>query len=213
MVILFTLLIHVCMNLSSNTMLYYCNWVLADSVQAGATKQILVNVIGQGPMGFGIFLLWTLVRKFGKQKVTVVGFLIASLGALLTYLAGANMPLVLGGLVIKSFGSLPTYVMSAYLAEVIDHVEKQSGFRADGFTASINSIILTLATGISQTVLLAGINIFGYIAPSSAAETVMQAEEVRRFFSLGFVGFSVIGYAACAVIMMFYRAEREVTNQ
>lgn len=206
-IILFTLLLHLCNGFTTNGMLYYCNWVLADSVQEGAIKQILVNVIGQGPMGFGIFLLWPLVKKFGKKKVTVIGFIIASLGSLVVLMAGKNMPLVLGGLMVKSIGSLPTYVMSAYLAEVMDHVEKKSGFRTDGFTASVNSIILTLSTGITQTVLLAGINSLGYISPSSTAQIIHQAEPIRNFFSLCFIGFSVVGYAVCAILMMFYKSE------
>ena len=205
MVILFTLILAICNGLSTNSMLYYCNWVLASSVQEGAAKQILVNVIGQGPLGIGILALWPLVRKFGKRRVTIIGFLIASVGSLAVLLAGSSMPLVLGGLMVKSIGSLPMYVMSAYLAEVIDHVETQSGFRTDGFTASVNSIITTVATGLCQTLLLAGIHAFGYLAPASTADVILQPEAVRHFFTWAFVGFSAVGYALCAGIMVFYR--------
>ena len=205
MVILFTLILAICNGLSTNGMLYYCNWVLASSVQEGAAKQILVNVIGQGPLGIGILALWPLVRKFGKRRVTIIGFLIASVGSLAVLLAGSSMPLVLGGLMVKSIGSLPMYVMSAYLAEVIDHVEAQSGFRTDGFTASVNSIITTVATGLCQTLLLAGIHTFGYLAPASTADIILQPEAVRHFFTWAFVGFSAVGYALCAGIMVFYR--------
>ena len=49
--------------LSNRSMVYYCNWVLGNSVDSGALHQIMVNVIGQAPMGFGVFLLWPLVRN------------------------------------------------------------------------------------------------------------------------------------------------------
>jgi len=207
MVIGFTLISHLCMNLSTQSMLYYCNWVLGSSVASGATRQILVNAIGQAPMGFGIVILWPLVRKFGKRKVAVIGFSIASLGSLSVLLAGGNLPIVLASLFIKSMGALPTYVMSAVLAEALDHVEEKNGFRADGFTASVNSIILTVVQGIGQTILLAGIGAFGYITPESTVQVIAQPEAIRSFFGWCFAGMPVIGYTICALIMLFYDIE------
>ena len=207
MVILFTLILHLCSTLSTNSMIYYCNWVLGSSVDSGAFNQILVNAIGQFPMGLGVVALWPLVRKFGKRKVTVIGFAIASIGALAVLLAGDNMVAVLAGLFVKSSGSLPTYVMAALLAEALDHVEQQNGFRADGFSASVNSIGQTVMMGLSQTILLAGINNFGYITPESTAQVIAQPDTIRFFFSWCFAGIPMIGFAICAVIMIFYNVE------
>ena len=207
MVILFTLILHLCSTLSTNSMIYYCNWVLGSSVDSGAFNQILVNSIGQFPMGLGVVALWPLVRKFGKRKVTVIGFAIASIGALAVLLAGDNMVAVLAGLFVKSSGSLPTYVMAALLAEALDHVEQQNGFRADGFSASVNSIGQTVMMGLSQTILLAGINNFGYITPESTAQVIAQPDTIRIFFSWCFAGIPMIGFAICAVIMIFYNVE------
>ncbi len=210
MIIVFTLVLHLCNGLATNSMLYYCNWVLGNSVESGAAKQILVNMIGQAPMGIGVVILWPLVRKFGKRKVTVVGFAMAAVGALVVLLAGNNMIAVLGGLLVKSTGALPTYVMAALLAEALDHVEWKNGFRADGFSASVNSIIQTVVVGLAQTLLLSGINAFGYIAPESTAQIVHQPEAVQNFFRWCFAGMPMIGYAACAILMIFYNIESEM---
>ena len=204
MVILFTLILHLCSALSTNSMLYYCNWVLGNSVDSGAFNQILVNAIGQFPMGLGVVALWPLVRKFGKQKVTVIGFTIASVGALAVLLSGDNIIGVLAGLFVKSTGSLPTYVMAALLAEALDHVEHKNGFRADGFSASVNSIGQTVMMGLSQTILLSGINNFGYITPEATSQIIAQPDAIRNFFSWCFAGLPMIGYAVCAVIIVFY---------
>lgn len=204
MIILFTLILQLCSGLSNGSMLYYCNWVLGNSVESGAAKQVLVNVVGQAPLGIGIVILWPLVRKFGKRKVTIVGFSIAALGSLAVLLGGSNMIAVLGGLLVKSTGALPTYVMAALLAEALDHVELKNGFRADGFSASVNSIILTVVMGLAQTLLLAGIQTFGYIAPASTAQIITQPDAVQNFFSWCFAGLPMIGYSICAVIMIFY---------
>ena len=186
-------------------MLYYCNWVLGNSVATGASKQILVNVIGQAPMGFGVVILWRLVKKFGKRYVTVIGFSIAALGSLMVLLAGSNTTYVLIGLFIKSIGTLPTYTMTAYLAEALDHVEQTNKFRVDGFSASTNSIVQTVSMGLSQTILLAGINGLGYISPETAVQVVEQTDCVVNFFRLSFAGVPTIGYILCAVIICFYR--------
>lgn len=205
MIIAFTLILHLCNTLSTNSMLYYSNWVLGNSIESGATKQILVNAIGQFPMGVGVVALWPLVRKFGKRKVTIIGFLIASCGSLAVLLAGNNLPVVLASLFVKSCGALPTYTMAALLAEALDHVEETNGFRADGFSASVNSIIQMVVMGLAQTLLLGGIDLFGYITPESAAQIITQPEAVQIFFKLCFAGMPMIGYAVCAIIMVFYK--------
>lgn len=204
LVMSFTLILHVCNSMSHSSMIYYCNWVLGNSVESGASKQILVNVIGQAPMGYGIALLWPLVRKFGKKKVTIVGFTLAAIGSCVVLFAGNRMIPVLIGLLIRSTGSLPTYVMASYLAEVLDHVEEKTGIRADGFSASINSMTQTVALGLCQTLLLAGISTFGYIAPTSTTKIVVQPDVVVNFFRFCFAVMPIIGYGGCAFLMSFY---------
>ena len=157
-----------------------------------------------------IVILWPLVRKFDKRRVAIVGFTIAAIGALVVFLGKDNMILMLGGLLIKSTGALPTYVMAALLAEALDHLEWKNGLRADGFSASVQSIIQTVVMGLSQTILLAGINAFGYIAPESPAQVIIQPEAIRSFFGWCFTGIPMIGYIVCAVIMMFYDIEAKI---
>lgn len=193
--------------LSTNSMLYYCNWVLGNSVDSGTGYQVLVNAIGQAPLGLGIFLLWPLVRLFGKRWVMQVGFVIGAIGSLLVLLNPQSLGVVLVGLVIKSFGALPTYVIAAQLAEALDHIEWKNSFRADGFSASVNSIIITVAAGIGQTVILAGINGFGYIAPNSTSEVITQSASMQSFFGWCFVGIPMIGYLMGSFIMTFYDVE------
>ena len=207
LIILFTACIHLTTSVSHGSMLYYSNWVLANSVDSGASKQILVNVIGQAPLGYGIALLWPLVRKFGKRPVALVGFTIAAAGSLTVFFAGTNMKLVLAGLLIRSTGSLPTYTMMAFLAEALDNIEKTQGFRPDGFSASFYSIIHTVMMGLGQTILLAGINLFGYIIPGSTTQVIVQPATVSTFFQWCFAGLPAVLYLMCALIMLLYKPE------
>lgn len=85
---------------------------------------------------------------------------------------------------------------------------KTCGFRADGFSASVNSIILTVVQGISQTILLAGINALGYVTPASTAQVINQPNGIQSFFRWCFAGFPMVGYIICVVIMIFYHYEK-----
>ena len=196
--------------LSTNSMIYYCNWVLGNSVDSGTTNQVLVNMIGQAPLGIGLVVLWPLVRKFGKRMVMMYGFGIGAIGSLIVLLCPGNMGAVLGGLVIKSIGALPTYVMAAQLAESLDHIEWKNNFRADGFSASVYSIIITVAGGIGQSILLGGISSFGYIAPANTAEIIQQPDAVRTFFNWCFVGIPMIGYLIGSLLMIPFDVEGKI---
>lgn len=196
--------------LSNRSMVYYCNWVLGNSVDSGAVSQILVNAIGQAPMGFGVFLLWPLVRKFGKRRVTLAGYLIGAAGCLMVLLHPGNMGFALGGLFIKSIGSLPVYVMTAMLAETLDYIEWENDFRVDGFSASMLSILITIAQGLGQSILLGGINFFGYIAPGAADQVIAQPEAVQGFFNWCFIGGTMVSLLGSAVAMIFFDVEKKM---
>ena len=196
--------------LSTNSMIYYSNWVVANSVEGGTGMQVLINAIGQAPLGLGIFILWPLVGKFGKRMVTMIGFGIGALGSLLVLLTPGNVPMLLLGLVVKSFGALPTYCMAAMLAEALDHIEWKNGYRADGFSASVMSIIITVTAGIGQSIIIGGISAFGYIAPESTTQIVNQPDAMKAFFSWCFVGVPMIGYLIGSLLMLRYDVEAKI---
>ena len=206
----FWLVYQILSNLTSSSMLYYCNWVLGNSVDSGAGMQVLVNMIGQAPLGIGLVALWPLVRKFGKRRVMMYGFGIAAIGSLLVLIGGNNLGMVLGGLVVKSIGMLPSYVMAAQLAEALDHIEWKNSYRADGFSASVYSIIITVAGGIAQSVLLGGISAFGYIAPASAAEVIAQPAALQTFFKWCFVGVPMVGFLIGSLLMIPFDVEDKI---
>ena len=214
MVMAFWAIFQLTQNLQTNVMLYFCNWVLGSSVTQGATNQILVNAVGQAPLGFGIFILWPLIHKFGKHWVTQIGFVIAAVGCLIIFLNPHSLGTVLGGCVLKSFGMLPTYAMAAFLAEAMDHIEWKNHYRADGFIASMNTIIITISAGIAQTLILGGLNASGYISPASIGATsdtiINQPASTQSFIIWMFVGVEMIGYLIISLIFTFYDLEAKI---
>ncbi len=145
---------------------FYSNYVLG-TYNDGSTLTLL-NAIGQAPLGLGVFLLWPIVGKFGKRKTFFVGMLLACVGSLAVFFVPRNMGAVLGAITIKSFGILPTYLFAGMMADAMDHIEWKRGYRCDGFTATMNSVLLTLVGGIGTTVFNAGLRTGqegGYVEP------------------------------------------------
>lgn len=206
----FTLIYNILNILQTNIMPYYANWVLSNSVAGGTNLQVLINAVGQAPLGFGIFLLWPLVRKFGKRRVMMTGFLIAAVGCLGIMLNSRpeSFGIVIGLLLVRSLGAIPTYAMAAQLAESLDHIEYVNGFRADGFSASVYAIIITVTAGIGQSIILGGVSLFGYIAPEGGVDQVIeQPSAVKWFFIACFVGVPMVGYIIGSILQIFFNVE------
>ena len=199
---LFVLAMNLAGAFSSGSMIYYCNWVLGSSVAEGAAKQILVNVVGQFPLGIGAAALWPLIGRFGRRRVTCVGFAVAAAGSLIVLLAGRNMIAVLTGLIIRSVGSIPTYTLAAHQAEALDSLERRHGVRTDGFTAFAVGAAALIAHGVAQTILLCGMNALGYAVPEWSGQAIEQNPAIRALFCGCFALVPMIGYAVCSATML-----------
>lgn len=104
--------------------------------------------------------------------------------------------------------------MAAFLAEAMDHIEWKNHYRADGFIASMNTIIITISAGIAQTLILGGLNASGYISPASIGATsdtiINQPASTQSFIIWMFVGVEMIGYLIISLIFTFYDLEAKI---
>lgn len=198
-----------CASFQNNSLVYYCNWVLG-SYNDGIT-QTIVSAVGNAPLGFGILIMWPLVRKFGKQKVMVVGLAVDVLGSLLFLTNPTNLGVVLPALMVRAFGALPiTYILIAMMADAMDHVEWKAGFRCDGFTTSGYSIIFTVCAGLAQGLFNLGMSRNGYVPPKADGTFVEQTAAVKSFFVFSYMGMYTIGCVIMLVIFWFYRVEKDM---
>lgn len=96
----------------------------------------------------------------------IAGMALAAAASGIFMLNPTNMGAVLGALALRAFGALPiTYITMAMLADALDHVEWVAGFRADGFSMSVYTIIFTVTAGLAQGLFNLGLSIFGYVPP------------------------------------------------
>ncbi len=203
--------------LKNLALVYYCNYVLG-SYNDGVT-QMLVSVIGGIPMGIGIFAVWPLAKKFGKRNVTMAGFVLYALGGIVCMLSPKNMVIVLVGQFIKNIGGLPcAYVMSALFADVLDHVEWRYRFRCDGFSASIQTIIITCTTGVVSGLFNFLLARTGYIEPAFDAATKVttgfaQSAATQNVITFCFVGVEIITSVLIFLLLWKFEAEKNVEKE
>lgn len=193
-------------------LVYYCNYVLG-TYNDGIT-QTLVSVLGGIPMGIGIFAVWPLAKKFGKRNITLVGFLLYSLGSAICWIAPTNLYIVLVGQFIKNIGGLPcAYVFMALFADGIDHLEWKSGIRCDGTAMSIYGIIACCLGGLATSIFNAMLSKTGYVAPElidgvTVAST--QSAAVQNVITFAFVGLESITGIILAGLLIFLTVEKTI---
>lgn len=193
-------------------LVYYCNYVLG-TYNDGIT-QTLVSVLGGIPMGIGIFAVWPLAKKFGKRNITLVGFLLYSLGSAICWIAPTNLYIVLVGQFIKNIGGLPcAYVFMALFADGLDHLEWKSGIRCDGTAMSIYGIIACCLGGFATSIFNAMLSKTGYVAPElidgvTVAST--QSAAVQNVITFAFVGLESITGIILAGLLIFLTVEKTI---
>ena len=199
-------------NVYSVALNFYANYVMG-TYNDGITLTLL-NAIGQFPLGFGVFLLWPLARKFGKRWTFFVGMLMAFAGSMAVFFLSRpeNMGIVLTAMFIKAFGMLPTYLFAGMMADAMDHIEWERGYRCDGFTATMNSVMLTLMAGVGTTIFNAGLK--DYVTPftgTSLSELFSQissqgltAQLAQEAYKANEAGVFTVGVVQSASIIRWF---------
>ncbi len=188
-------------HLSNSSMIYFSNWVLSDNVEKGAAIQVILNVIGQFPLGPGILVLMPLVRKYGKMRVMKYGYLLAAFGSAVILFDPSDLKIVLTGLFIRSIGGVASYLSMSLLSDILDGFEKEYAYRCDTFSITCTTLISMLGAGVAQSILLAGMNLFGYIAPEYASQIIVQNDAMKMFFSFSMFGITLIGHLCSCFLL------------
>jgi GPH family glycoside/pentoside/hexuronide:cation symporter len=196
-------------NFYITSLIYYANWVLGT--YNDGTTFTLLNVVGQAPLGVGIFALWPLVKKFGKRNIMLYGLIFGIAGSIIGFSQPENLTVVLGGLMIRALGTLSlTYLLLAMLADALDHVEWINGFRCDGFSSSVYSIVWTVTSGVAIGVFNLLLGLTRYVAPEANGIIPAQNSAVRGLFISGVFIVPAAGMIILAALLVFYRVEKEL---
>lgn len=193
------------MNLASNSVFYYCNWVIG-SYNDGYT-QMLFYALGNAPLGFGIFLCQPLAKKLGRKKSIQLGYVVATVGIAVCLVNPYSPAYVLIGQVLKSTGLIPaTFLTSTLLADALDDVERVTGERIDGVSSAVYNVIGTVTVGIALCILNLGLSKLGYQAPGIDF-IPEQNDRIKNFLIVIAIGAQIVVYPVLAILFQFFKIE------
>ena len=214
-IIIYFLVYTVSSGFKNIALVYFCNYVLG-TYNDGIT-QTMVSALGGIPMGIGIFAVWPLAKKFGKRNLTMAGFVIFALGSGICLINPHSMTVVLIGQFIKNIGGLPcSYVFMALFADVLDHIEWKCGFRCDGLSTSVLTIITTVSVGICSGVFNLLLAKTGYIAPELVNGVTVAATQnaaTQNMITFFFLGLEIIGSAILIAALWFLKVEKVIDKE
>lgn len=185
------------------TTYYFCNIVLGNLavLTLTSTAQTIPAIIAN-------FVNPSLVKRFGKRKVMLVGCALMALGRFIVGAAGSSVPLVMVGIAIQGFGMGP--VMSgvfAMTADVVDYGEWKTGVRSEGLVNSCTSFGMKVGIGIGSSlctwVLAAG----GYDG-TAAVQSASAVAAIR--FGFGYLG--AILSVICLILVLLMNIDKHIVQ-
>ena len=196
------------------SMAYYCNYILG-SYQDGFTQSVLGIVTGI-PFAAAVVFVWPLTNKFGIKNGILYGLLVSAAGCLIAFINPYSWVTVVIGLFLKCLGAAPAaYVIYALIADVLDNVEAKNGFRCDGLSVSLSGIIMSVLQSLCQGIFNGMLNATGYVAPTVDPVTGNVAASVQNaatnnVFIWCYIGFMMIGYVICALLIIPIDVEKHM---
>lgn len=188
---------------SGSTTFYFCNIVLGN---LGVLT--LVSMATTIPAMLVNLVLPVLVPKFGKQKLMVLGSVLMAAGSMIVGAAGANVPLVMTGLVVKGIGMGP--LMSgifAMTADVVDYGEWKTGVRSEGLVNSCTSFGMKVGIGLGSAVCTWIIAAGGYDG-MAAVQTESAVNSIRFGFGYNGAIISVI----CLILCLMMNIDKHIDD-
>ena len=177
------------------TQYYYANIILND-VEAIAVMSLAYSL----PTMLVNLIVPAMVKKWGKQKILILGSLCMIAGPVVIGLAGSDFTIAMFGVCVRGAGI--GFIFSslfAMTADVVDYGEWKFGIRSEGLVNSCTSFGMKLGIGFG---LAAGswIIAFGGYDGTAAVQTESAVNSIK--FAFGYSGaiFSVIVLILC--IMM-----------
>ena len=213
LIMLFYLIFNICGNCRNIALPYYCNWVLGT--YSDGITQTMVNALGGLPMGIGMLIIWPLAKKFGKKNITAVGLVIYAIGSLICFLVPKNMIVVLIGQFIKNMGYIPiAYIFMSLIADILDTIEYKNGFRVDGISGSVYTIITTVSQGIAISIFNTLLSKTGYVAPYEVSAGVYNTQnaQCQSAITWCFLGFEAIAGIILAIMVSQIKVEKGLSE-
>ncbi|ANF98464.1 MFS transporter [Paenibacillus bovis] len=146
-------------NIKSAMLVYFAQYNLGN-----VELMAYMNFIIIGSSFIGVLFLPKLVKKFGKRNTAMIGLGVSVIADTINFLAPSNVVLFTILASIAFIGiSIPNGITWAFVSDIIDYGEWESGERKDGITYSLFNFSRKLAQSLAGTLSGIGLGLVGYI--------------------------------------------------
>ena len=203
MVMLYVLFYLMGQLIKNTSMSFYSRWMFEsvlwaeDPEKASGALMSALGFIGGLPAALGMFIVWPLANKFGKQRAIVTGLTLSLAGGLVAFLGVHDFKIVCAGVALKAIGIVPSqFILLALISDVLDHLEAENGFRSDGFTMSVYSAIMVGLLGLAMGIVSGLLGFAGY-----DASLVRQPKAVENVLILTYLGLDLIAFTISVILL------------
>ena len=157
------------MNTNNQMMIFFCQYNLGD-----IHLQPKVNGIMIGFSVIGIFAIPFLVKRFGKKKTAMMGFVIGIIANGLNFIIPTNQSTFIVLVTIGYVGlAIPNGVVWAFVTDAIDYGHWHTGIRKEGVTYAAFNFSRKIAQSIAALVSAGVLGMTGYIANAHQSEATL----------------------------------------
>lgn len=189
-----------------NVQYFYVKFLL-DGVNHGE-RFMMFSIITGIPLGIGAFAIYPLARKFGIKNISIVGYALILVGAVIGWIFPSNLGVVYAAGFLKQVGYLPhAYIFATLLCYAFDDVEFRSNLRLEGlmgtaiFGAIASLIWAPFAGGYESALLNLGF---------ADGEGIMASETVMKFMTGSFYLCDIIVAVAGLAILPLVDVEKKL---
>jgi glycoside/pentoside/hexuronide:cation symporter, GPH family len=180
-------------NIKTAMVVYYTQYYLHD-----ASVLPYVNFIAIGASVIGIVSMPSLVRRFGKKRTAIFGFLLAGSADGLNFLLPGNTVLFTVLLAVSFIGvAIPNGIVWAMVSDVIDFGHWRTGRRREGTTYAMFNFSRKIAQSIAGGLAGFGLGLIGYIPKvEQSSSTLLGMKALQTLYP-------AVAFLIAAAILIF----------
>ncbi len=181
---------------------YYCKYVLGNDTLY--SPFYLVETLILAGM---TFLSPTLVRRFGKRNMSLIGISFAFVGQLLFFLNPKDMVWVFASCVIRGIGLAPfNSIIFGMLGDVVDFGHWKSGVRQESLVFAAGSVGAKVGGGITSAVMTSLLAMAGYVSATTGAAMQPQSaiDMIINIYKFG----PLFVWVVILIILFLYKLDK-----
>lgn len=156
----------------------------------------------------GILLTKNYIVRWGKKKMTAIGYVGAGLSLIIMYFADpANLPLMIVLHALYGFFCFSFPIPMSMIPEAINYQEDRTGIRTDGLAYAATSLSTKVGNAFGPAMALLVMGAFGYVANAQQTAEAMQGINLSTNLVFG------ICYLLALIPLAFYPLNAEKNAQ